>query len=207
LRGFIILARLKSSVYLVAILLMVSVAAKAVGSLQPINPALRGFVEGCEDKPQPCWYGIVPGKTRSEDGQKILEKEGYQQSPTASFISSFLTTANPPVCKKIVFLEGGLPDGNMVAFTIVLSQCSGLKSGDLMSILGTPHMSLAASLMLYQESGVTVLFDRKAKWLTSPFVEVDSLRLQFIILNKEIIWSGFKPGWKHCKNNLTTIGC
>jgi hypothetical protein len=54
---------LKIIIYLVAILLTVSLAAKAIGSLQPPNPALRGFVEGCEDKPQPCWYGIVPGQT------------------------------------------------------------------------------------------------------------------------------------------------
>jgi hypothetical protein len=35
-------------------------AARALGGTQPTHPALRGFTEGCEGKPQPCWYGIVP---------------------------------------------------------------------------------------------------------------------------------------------------
>jgi len=52
--------------------LALSLAARALGSTHPPNPALRGFVEGCEDKPQPCWYGIVPGVTAIEDAPSIL---------------------------------------------------------------------------------------------------------------------------------------
>jgi len=46
---------------LTVIFLTMTVAARALGGTQPPNPALRGFVEGCEGKAQPCWYGIVPG--------------------------------------------------------------------------------------------------------------------------------------------------
>jgi hypothetical protein len=38
----------------------------AIGGTQSIHPALRGFIEGCEGIPQPCWYGIVPGVTTPE---------------------------------------------------------------------------------------------------------------------------------------------
>jgi hypothetical protein len=43
-----------------------SLAARALGTTQPPNPALHGFMEGCEGKTQPCWYGIVPGKSKRE---------------------------------------------------------------------------------------------------------------------------------------------
>jgi len=33
---------------------LLSALAIMLGAQQPINPALAGFVEGCEDKPQPC---------------------------------------------------------------------------------------------------------------------------------------------------------
>jgi hypothetical protein len=49
----------------------------AIGTTQPPNPALRGFVEGCEDKPQPCWYGIVPGVTTAEEARSTVQNVGY----------------------------------------------------------------------------------------------------------------------------------
>ncbi len=59
---------------------LVSITLIALGSTQPIHPALRGFVEGCEGIPQPCWYGIVPGVTMMEDARSILQNLGYEQS-------------------------------------------------------------------------------------------------------------------------------
>ena len=46
----------------------------AVGSIQPINPALRGFVEGCEGVTTLCWHGIVSGETSLDIAQEILTR-------------------------------------------------------------------------------------------------------------------------------------
>lgn len=70
---------LKHSLVLVAAFAVFNVAARAIGTLQPPNPALAGFIEGCEGKPQPCWYGIVPGVTTDEDVTRIMLQQGYTE--------------------------------------------------------------------------------------------------------------------------------
>jgi hypothetical protein len=74
--GKIVLLRLylKFILPLALIFLVLSLAARALGATEPPNPALRGFTKGCEDKPQPCWYGIMPGITKIEDIPTILAK-------------------------------------------------------------------------------------------------------------------------------------
>jgi len=56
--------------------LTLSLTARALGGTQPPHPVLCGFVEGCESKLQPCWYGIVPGVTTTEEAQSLLEQYG-----------------------------------------------------------------------------------------------------------------------------------
>ncbi|MEO8612104.1 MAG: hypothetical protein ABI690_29675 [Chloroflexota bacterium] len=60
------------------VFLALSLAARALGATQPPNPALRGFTKGCEDKPQPCWYGIVPGITTWDDNLSVIKAHGFQ---------------------------------------------------------------------------------------------------------------------------------
>ncbi|MFN8372089.1 MAG: hypothetical protein U0694_04345 [Anaerolineae bacterium] len=51
--------RLTASLMLVFI--TTSLVLSAIGSTQPMNPALRGFVEGCEGMPQPMlvWHSAI----------------------------------------------------------------------------------------------------------------------------------------------------
>jgi hypothetical protein len=63
---------LKLVLRVATIFLALSVTARALGETQPPNPALVGFTIGCEDKPQPCWYGIVPGVTKIVDVPAML---------------------------------------------------------------------------------------------------------------------------------------
>jgi hypothetical protein len=128
-----ILLLLKISTYLVAILLTVSIAAKALGSLQPPNPALRGFTEGCEDKPQPCWYGIVPGVTsRSEVVTKLSEaKTNYirvKDSPRDDYY------AGSPLCN----FQVNYPSDNTVISSIGFYGCFDVRLGDIINIIGRP---------------------------------------------------------------------
>jgi hypothetical protein len=77
-----LITQLKASFVLLTLFLAVTIAAKAIGSFQPPNPAMRGFIEGCEDKPQPCWYGIVLNSTTEQEAIPILEKMGYVSAET-----------------------------------------------------------------------------------------------------------------------------
>lgn len=73
---------LKLIIPITVVCLTFMLVARTIGTTQPPNPALRGFVEGCEDKPQPCWYGIVPGVTTVEEGQSLFNQYGIETQLT-----------------------------------------------------------------------------------------------------------------------------
>jgi hypothetical protein len=62
----------KISITGVSLWLMLVIAARIIGNMQPPNPIMNGFAAGCENQPPPCWYGIVPGTTSVESGNKIV---------------------------------------------------------------------------------------------------------------------------------------
>src|SRR5689334_17247061 len=125
-----ILSQFKVTVILIAVLMVVCIEAKAVGALQPPNPALRGFVEGCEDKPQPCWYGIVPGVT---DPIITLTRIGHYrvehpENPGAPLVlGKSVTDCNVDITMK--------DDGQEVDFFFIEGNCD-LRLGDVLTIIG-----------------------------------------------------------------------
>jgi hypothetical protein len=86
---------LKLILSIVLIFLSLSLIARAIGMTQPPNPALRGFMEGCEGKSQPCWYGIVLGVTTWEEGGILLEKYNYARRDYPQDSWSFYLVDNP----------------------------------------------------------------------------------------------------------------
>src|SRR5262245_33041521 len=87
----------------ILIFLVLSLTARVLGTTQPPNPALRGFTEGCEDKPQPCWYGIVPGVTTAEEAIELLDEQGYvlDADPATTIFSRY----EPPKGSMIQFVQ------------------------------------------------------------------------------------------------------
>src|SRR5262245_5873722 len=57
---------------------ILSLATRALGAGQPPNPALAGFSEDCENLPQPCWFGILPGFTNMGGVARQMDKLGYK---------------------------------------------------------------------------------------------------------------------------------
>ena len=109
-----------------------AIIARVLGAAQPPNPALRGFVEGCEGKPQPCWYGILPGVTDEESARTNAKKAGY--SITANEFSSNYIQSCPvrPCCKHIEVLTGESPLSKLIFY-----QCD-IVLGDLMLTFDPP---------------------------------------------------------------------
>jgi hypothetical protein len=109
------------------IFLALFLIARALGTTQPPNPALNGFTEGCEDKPQPCWYGIVPGMTTEEEANLILQSLAYGKN-----------TVNASRTANTDIIECDIQVGahkNLV-YAISLSNCDGISLGTLMNKLG-----------------------------------------------------------------------
>lgn len=94
---------------------------------QPPHPALLGFDVDCESKPDPCWFGIVPGLTPIEEGQERLRQYVYKTSEVAD-------ESQPRILPECVVTTEPMPD-NQVWGTLVL-HCSNLKLGDVARKLG-----------------------------------------------------------------------
>jgi hypothetical protein len=62
--------------FLLVVLGVLNVTAHMLGRVQPPKAALMGFMTGCEDKTQPCWYGIVPGVTGVQEVLQIMAGTG-----------------------------------------------------------------------------------------------------------------------------------
>ncbi|MEZ4670301.1 MAG: hypothetical protein R3E39_20535 [Anaerolineae bacterium] len=125
-----------------------SLTARTLGSTQPPNPALEGFTVGCEGKPQPCWYGIVPGETTVNDGVNMLESNSYvlvEQGKVpyggAGYEFWYKSNTGSPCSASLKHYYGGKPpvaiDTDKVD-EIYLFDCPNILS-DLIHIFGNPE--------------------------------------------------------------------
>jgi hypothetical protein len=63
---------IRLSAILTPLFIIISIGLILLGRTQSFHPALRGFVEGCEGLPQPCWYGIALGVTTRDEAREII---------------------------------------------------------------------------------------------------------------------------------------
>ena len=67
----------KLAVMIALTMTVMGFAARILGVVQPPNSTLRGFTQDCDNQPQPCWYGIVPGVTTVPEVKERLASSGY----------------------------------------------------------------------------------------------------------------------------------
>lgn len=195
----------------IALLLGLNVSAAALGSMHPFDPMLAGFATGCDyDPPQPCWHGIVMGKTTEAESQRILERENYVLLSDSGFFVSYAPAAQPAdTCQKIVLSKGGI-EGQMFIFDIIFSRCSGVRSGDLMRVLGTPaSINMSMPTIAYGTGLTNVIFSVWSDtWNTSPFEPINSIRLGGGFGDMQIYdWHGFMPEWRYCQLETAHPSC
>lgn len=175
-RGYrlLLLPQLKVAIIILTVLLAGSIAAKAIGSLQsPNNPALRGFTEGCEDKPQPCWYGIIPGVTTEEEANQILEKLTYGKSVNIEHMSRYAEI-------NIIDCDIHIGAYSNLVYAISWANCDGLSLGALMNKLGDPKgvyfMCPQTQERQFYTYGYTVFYTKSnlpKLYSLSPYNEID----------------------------------
>ncbi len=114
----------KPVVAITSLLVVLLLISRALGTTQPPNPALRGFIEGCEDQPQPCWYGIVPGVTRREYViTQLANNMGYDIDPAYLMLTQLsIWSYEPPIC------DFALDNDGKVILRITLHLCSAKAS-------------------------------------------------------------------------------
>jgi hypothetical protein len=209
LRGFFILARLKISVYLVAILLTGSIAAKSIGSLQPINPALKGFVEGCEDKPQPCWYGIVPGNTMTKEAEIILTDLEYIADVAET---RTIYVRNEDFTPSLVYIDQSRRYPSGIVAGIIIELKERVQFADIMLMFGSPShlvMGYGSMAVSFQDE---LVYAHSLKYPATsrpnPFMTVTSVTLSAFSLTPMLeTWHGFIPLWRYCQIEPSFPSC
>ncbi len=195
----------KLSILVIAALTVLSTAASAIGSIQAPNPALAGFTEGCADKPDPCWYGIIPGVTTLDEGAAILANLQFVFSEktllNTEFSSANYRNENFP-CVQIEF--GILSEQPDVIADLSVDYCDRVTIGDFVNALGDPdNLNLSGLNYDHEQFNVSPTY-RSApgsnycqSLMPEGHVQAFSLGFFYPVLRKEpdtaYTWHGMLP--------------
>jgi hypothetical protein len=207
---------LKLTAPIVLLFLALSLVARAMGSTQPPNPALRGFIEGCEDKPQPCWYGIIIEKTPIDEAIKILESHGWavKKFGTETEIGFSTDLIEPFNC----MVQTPYPTNrtNSIVERLWLN-CDHITTGDALAVLGTPD-TIGSCDYDYSGDAPTIIYRQQIRlilrysspknrfhWL-SPFNEISIEMTRRYDSRENNEWHGFVTGWRYQQLEPKALG-
>jgi hypothetical protein len=200
---------LKLAVIITFVLIVTSLAARTLGSTQLPNPALRGFTEGCEDKPQPCWYGIVPNITTVAIANDVLTRMGYKGKMgyrSLQYMDYFSEHYVPkyvsvfPFCEDMNMACGSDKVGALYIFdlNVYIFDLNGITLGNAILLFGNPqYIDVAVT------QGLLVVF-KYATVSSGGWDSPDDLLVFIKIENRPTSnmdireWHGFIPFWKYC---------
>ena len=184
---------------MLAFLLVASLAAKGFGSLQPPHPILQGFTQGCEGKPQPCWYGIEPTTASWSEVIHNLKQAAFTVTERMdkvtglTSIEGFNETSN---C-SVRFNYGGSQAGG----GRIILDCP-IQLGDYILIAGAPETIASCGGILHYNKGaislVTVTNDSPSLAL-SPQTPVTQMRMTQVEKKPPTAWMGYAPLWKYAQ--------
>ena len=208
---------LKLALILITVLIPVSIVAKAFGTLQPPSPALRGFIEGCEEQPQPCWYGIVPGITTLEQARTRIISLGYMLSQQTQD-AAYYYKDDPADCPRVILSYTGSRDP---AFSIHLYQCNQLSIGDSAQLGRFKHILKTSpgdynisvddfyTITIHPCNGYTL----RCTVDFSPDINITTVhfsnpsRLNATANKSGVRWHGFLAHWRFCQLEPSIIDC
>lgn len=191
------------TVTLTILIFALALTARAWGETQPPHPALRGFVEGCEGIPQPCWYGIVPGETWLDDTIQVLIELGYTPGGNSGSIDTYIFHSNwRQPGSVLVFARCTSVDCNDPTYNLYLYDWSNLPLGEALSQFGPPplfyYSGLNDELLSYPDAHIEVT---PLEDLSNAFQSVEAIRVgrsQYLNPPQSIPWRGFLPIHKYC---------
>lgn len=203
---------LKLSLVLVVAFAAFNAAARALGTLQPPNPALVGFTEGCEGKPQPCWYGIVPGVTTAEEANQIAQKQQFRQVVSGAYPLAFEPASN----SGLIFI-GLNYDLSQIVKGIILYFDERIRLGNVLSVTGSPDKIYIFDMLRktklvhhYSNSYIHIDPDGGIDRLSLYRSGVNHLTLSTTTHTRSITvlpWEGFKRPSYYCRLNPALAFC
>jgi hypothetical protein len=130
---------LRFSASLVIAFMLFSYLLSVLSSLQPLHPALRGFVEGCEGISQPCWYGIVLGQTTYMEANTILNNLGFKASLPLTHTNTY------QIAIEGCPFEARLSIEKITVDILGITSCGGMTAEDALAILDMYPESIAGN--------------------------------------------------------------
>ncbi len=196
---------IRCGVILLLLFVLLAVTMSVLGSTQPIHPALRGFVEGCEGIPQPCWYGIVPGVTSRTSALETLRQVGYHVQDYTGSISDgsdgVLIGEAPSLVPSMVTYN------NFVVYAINLSLNQWeVRIGDVSAPGGIFFQS---GRVLLQRREENMQYESINDHLLTNYTQINILSLYISRWNtrETHMWQGFAPRWRYCQLSPATDTC
>jgi hypothetical protein len=178
-------------------LLMLSLlfAARVLGGVQSPNPSMAGFEEGCDDQPQSCWYGVVPGVTTEAEIGALLAFMGEPELTRSIFSRDFslvyTLSDNGAFCRAIFELVRGV----VVRGELVLCAEPDFRVGDLALLLGGSEvMSLPPDELIYGSVSIN------AEGWPTPYSRITHINLLPADARfRSYAWHGFLPQNRYCQ--------
>jgi hypothetical protein len=166
---------------------VLSATLSALGSAQPPNPALEGFIIGCEGRPQPCWYGIMPGVTTEAEAETLMQVIPSDPSIFSSSIT--YSTYNTAGDKRLVY-----------QISILFRPSERVSLGEVMAVLGSPEWMDVDTIYIVPDENILYKsgISAKVESIRTPFSPVYKISLhqgQIPYQN----WHGFLPRWRYCQ--------
>jgi hypothetical protein len=189
-----ITAQLKITTVLIILFLTVNMAAKAIGSSQPPNPALQEFITGCQGRLFPCWNGIVPGVTTVEEAHEILNLEFNTRSKSSPrYTIDFFKSYSPLAC------PGSMTVVDNVVNTIDLPICEkvSIQAGELIAVLGMPP----TQAFVNADRPPAFAFGNDREFFYSEFSlddVVGDISISYVN-TRPLKWRGLIPQWRYCQ--------
>lgn len=155
-----LLFRLTLLIALVCVLTILG--ACELGAALPLNASIREFADSCEGQTQPCWYGIIPGKTKVEAAKRLLVEHGY--------VVTLLTSAQLTMSKS----DGSCPQSLMLSAETIrqinITFCQPMLLGDFVEQNGLPDTVVLNPLSIWYQGEIKIMFvPQIALWETVSY--------------------------------------
>jgi hypothetical protein len=188
----------KAVIPLFVSLTFLTLGALFVGRFGSLDPTVEGFMKGCDEQAQPCWYGIIPGITTIEDAKQAIQEVAFHyrtinvrqdgEKVWTMVYGSWMTDCAVQIRHR----------GTQINM-ITLTNCSDVRVGDLMQTLGKPNNIRPLNLTFHDEA----IYARAGYQRSdncpdfSPFGAVDGIwiyrRAEISSDESADTWQGFQP--------------
>ncbi len=185
---------LKLTLVVSGVMMFTCLAARGFGEQKTINPAMRGFNDGCQASIEVCWYGITINQTPITEAMNKLQGRSYFFVSASTKQPVQTRDSDDLPCSADFIYENVTVNGLVI-------QCRGLKLGDWINHFGMPNAVGQYHDVLYYTGKTKMRLQiRGALNPQAPIVEF-ILYIPRAFSEYGYDWRGFAPRWRYCQLN------